>query len=190
MAEQTPSVAALRIIDQPVMGGQKRLTVRPWSMEQHDEIFPLVADLLETYVAWQDKPETFTLGAVLLRFSAECQRICEATVREELVRQDLKWGDLWGEDLFGLAQAIWNTSIIRPGGGGLLGKGLGILGPMLLPALQKARERSSATSPSSESPLHPSDQPQRPSSSETSSPTGSPSSDGDGGAARSDSAAS
>ena len=148
MTQPAGGIAAPRTIDVPIMGATKKLTVRPWSMAQQDELLPLVAGLLDQYTEWQSKPQVFTLGSLVLKFYAEVREICERSVREELVARDLKWDELHGEDLYGIAQAVWETSISRPGGGGVLGKGIALLGPMLGPVLQRAAAQSSGTSPS------------------------------------------
>jgi hypothetical protein len=172
-------IAAPRTIDVPVMGGAKKITIRPWSMAQQDECLPLVAKLIDDYTSWQQSPEVFTLGELVLRFHAEVRVICEATARKEMAERGISWDDdLWGEDLFGLAQAIWETSISRPGGGGVLGKMVELVGPLLLQQLQRRAETPSATSPTSET-SDPTDPPSSQSSG-TSSPMASPSSPADG----------
>lgn len=143
-----------RIIDLPVMGGEKSLVIRPWSMALHDELFPLVTETLDRYIAWSDKPEAITLGVVLAYLKDEIRRICERTVRDQLHDQKIDWdADLWGEDFYGIAQAIWNTSIIRPGGGGIAGKGMGAILPLLLRSVAQssATPRHSEPDPQSQS---------------------------------------
>ncbi len=127
-----------RIIDLSIMGGEKFLTIRPWSMKLHDELFPLVMAAIDRYTAWDKKPEVVTIGTVATYLKDEIRRICERTVRDQLRDQKIDWdADLWGEDFYGIAQAIWNTSIIRPGGGGIVGKGMGTIAPLLLHAAGK-----------------------------------------------------
>ena len=116
-------------------------------MALHDELFPLVTATLDRYIAWNDKPEAITLGVVLEYLKDEIRRICERTVRDQLKDQEIDWdADLWGEDFYGIAQAIWNTSITRPGGGGIAGKGMGAILPLLL----RSVAQSSATMPRSD----------------------------------------
>lgn len=151
-----------RIIEVPICGGTKRLVVRPWSMEQQDEIFPLVSALIDEYVAWQGKPDAVSMGEIILRFQKEVAIICERTVAPQLAEQDLVWGKLWGEDLFGIAQAIWDTSIVRPGGGGMLGKAMTTLGPALarglqsVVATQRSEQPTATTDPDPATPTSPS----------------------------------
>jgi hypothetical protein len=149
-------------------------------MALQDELMPQVAALLDKYNVWREDNSAFTWGQLILHFQSEVGAIAKASLASELQRQDLDWGqDLWGEDLFNLAQAIWATSIDRPGGGGLLGKALELVGPMIVQALQKQLvEGQSATSQPSASSAPPSES--DPSRSETTSLRGSPSSGGAG----------
>lgn len=132
-----------------IMGGTAQIHVRPWTMETQDEVMPLVSELIDRYSAWSDKPETFSLGALVMHFQREIGAICERSIREELVAKNLEWRKLWGEDLYVIAQAVWNTSISRPDGGGHMGKAMALLGPTILQNLASAR--SSATQHHSES---------------------------------------
>lgn len=148
--------------DVPILGGAKKLLVRPWTMDQQDEIMPLVADLIDEYMQWQSKPETFSLGKLVLRFHREVSVICQRSVHDELEQMGLRWGDLHGEDLFVIAQAVWSTSISRPGGGGVLGKVLEMFGPTLKGMLlKKPPAKSSGTSPLSPAANPPNGQSQR-----------------------------
>jgi hypothetical protein len=131
----------------PILGGTKKLTVRPWTMAQQDEIMPLVAALVDEYVALQESTEDFSIGSLVVRFQTEISVICQRTVHADLEVLGLQWGELLGEDLFGIAQAVWTTSILRPGGGGVLGKAIVALGPSLMRLLQKSQSaEKSATS--------------------------------------------
>ena len=143
-----------RFLEVPILGGTKKVRVRPWTMDQQDEMFPLVVSLVEQYVAWQGTPDKLSVSVLVLQFKDEIQEICRHTVRADLEEIDLKWSGLDGEDLWGIAQAIWNTSISRPGGGGMLGKLMATMGPSLLGALQKQSGANGKTSPTS-SPLGP-----------------------------------
>jgi hypothetical protein len=164
------------VIDVPVMGATKTITVRPWTMAIQDECLPLVSGLIDQYTAWTEKPEVFSIGEMVTRFHKEVGTICQHTCRAELAEREIEWGALWGEDLFGLAQAIWTTSIIRPGGGGVLGKAMQLAGPLILQHLQRRNVAHSPTSPTSDdSSDHPSST-DASKTSETSSPPGSPSS--------------
>ena len=131
----------------PILGGTKKITVRPWTMAQQDEIMPLVAALVDEYMALQESTEEFSIGSLVVRFQSEISVICQRTVHADLEVLGLQWGELYGEDLFGIAQAVWSTSILRPGGGGVLGKAIVALGPSLTRLLQKSQNaEKSATS--------------------------------------------
>lgn len=147
-----------------IMGGTARIQVRPWTMEVQDEVMPLVSDLIDRYTEWGDKPDAFSLGTLMMHFQREIAAICERSVRGELTAKNLQWSELWGEDLYGIAQAVWNTSISRPNGGGHLGKGMALLGPDLLQnlvnVLGSATRNQSAPDPQSQSePTSPSSSP-------------------------------
>ena len=131
----------------PILGCTKKLTVRPWTMAQQDEIMPLVAALMDEYMGLQESSEEFSIGSLVLRFHTEIAVICQRTVHADLQEMGLTWEQLYGEDLFGIAQAVWTTSILRPGGGGVLGKAIVALGPSLTRLMQKSQgARSSDTS--------------------------------------------
>lgn len=141
------SVAAPRQLETPICNGDRLLTVRAWSMAKQDELMPHVAKLIEEWMAWQQRPKDFSLAALIVKFHAEVALVCQITVREELKKLDLEWGQLAGEDLFVIAQSVWLTSIARPDGGGLLGKPIALLGPLFQKSLAAA-VRQSATPPS------------------------------------------
>jgi hypothetical protein len=131
----------------PILGGTKKLPVRPWTMAQQDEIMPLVAALVDEYMGLQESTEEFSIGSLVVRFQSEISVICQRTVHADLEVLGLQWAELYGEDLFGIAQAVWSTSILRPGGGGVLGKAIVALGPSLTRLLQKSQDaKSSGTS--------------------------------------------
>ncbi|MGB5810114.1 MAG: hypothetical protein WBG86_06260 [Polyangiales bacterium] len=150
MSETTESIAAPRQIDVPVQGGAAKLSVAPWTIAQHDECFPIVVRLIEGWVESQGSgAPTLNLGVMLTTYKFEVEELCKLTLHEELNRRDLKWGDLWAEDLFSIAQAIWETSLLRPDGGGVLGKALGLIGPSVLKLLAERKLATSAPSPQS-----------------------------------------
>jgi hypothetical protein len=131
----------------PILGGTKKITVRPWTMAQQDEIMPLVAALVDEYMGLQESTEDFSIGSLVMRFQSEISVICQRTVHAELEVLGLTWDELLGEDLFGIAQAVWSTSVLRPGGGGVLGKAIVALGPSLTRLMQKSQgAKSSDTS--------------------------------------------
>jgi len=162
----TPPKVALLPGPIPIMGGARSLTVRPWTMETQDETMPLVAALVDRWLEWNESNEkatTFSLGALLLNFHREVSVICERSVRDELRDMGIVWKDLWGDDIYAIAQAVWLTSIMRADGGGMVGKGMALLGPILL--LRRGADRSSDTTPQSDPDQRPSNGSSVPSSS-------------------------
>lgn len=170
--EKPESIAAPRTIVVPVKGGEHKLTISPWSMAQHDECFPIVAELIQ-YWADAQNPDAiaFSLGEMITTYKAEIIRLCKITIREQLEQQGLDWDtDLWGEDLFGIADAIWKTSLVRPGGGGVLGKAMGLMAPAIFAHIQNAN-RSDTSTPSESPPESSSPSPSTPTSSQPDSPS-------------------
>jgi len=129
-------------------------------MEIQDDVMPLVSDLIDRYSEWSEKPDTFSLGLMVMHFHREIGAICERTVRGELEAKSLVWKELWGEDLYVIAQAVWQTSISRPNGGGHLGKAMALLGPTFLQSLFAARSSDTQhqDEPGPQSQSEPSDQ--------------------------------
>lgn len=141
-ATAIPGIEPVREIRVPVAGGKYILTIGPWSMEQHDRCFPVVAAVLEEWLSTQSDGATpLSLAQIILRFKDQAVQICRYTVQEELNTLGISWDkDLHGEDLFGICDAIWQTSLFRPGGGGVLGKALALLGPAIFSNLQKGAQ--------------------------------------------------
>ena len=160
-AEAAPVVqmSPLKIIPVPVCYGEKTLQVRPWSMGVQDELMSTITDLIDAWMEFQkDSGEDFSVGLMVLKCHAQVRAICERTIRDELKEIDLTWAELAGDDLLTITQAIWGTSIIRPGGGGLMGKALAMMGPALLQLVINAVTKSD-TSRSHENPSDPSEPP-------------------------------
>ncbi len=134
-----------------VKGGSAKVAVRPWTMAQQDELFPLVAQLVDVYVKRISAGEEgVSLAELMVQCHREVSQIVRRTVAPGLEDARLEWDDLDGEDLYTLAQAVWETSIQRPGGGGQLGKLLTMAGPAIAQLIrQRQAEGPSATSSSS-----------------------------------------
>lgn len=180
MEEKTGSLACPMTVEVPIRGGQHTLVISPWSMELHDLCFPIVTKLIEFWIESQNQGSTpMSLGKMITVYKVDVTRICQLTVKDQLDELGLTWAkSLYGEDLFGIADAIWRTSIVRPDGGGVMGKAMGLLGPLILAQVQKTKtlgSESDNASPPSQS---------TPNTSPTSRPPGSPSLPGDGEAPR------
>lgn len=134
-------------IDVPVGGGVHTLVIRPWNMALHDQCFPVVVELLEHWMNSQKEGEAPTsLGAIVTTYKEEVTRLCRLTVDPQLQKLGLDWGeDLLGEDLYGIAQAVWDTSLYRPGGGGVLGKAMSLLAPLFMNQLQGVKRLDTST---------------------------------------------
>ena len=116
-----------RAVSVPIMGGDRHLYVRPWTMAQRSELRPLVIDLVTRFFEWQSKPTDVGLADILSNFEDQCAAIAEASVRSQLHEMNLVWDDLEWEDLPAIVQAVWQTSVVRPDGGGVGGKLLGLV---------------------------------------------------------------
>ncbi len=119
-------------------GGSLRVPVRPWTLAQRDELRPLLAGLLSRVqeLTAQGKLETLSLHSLFLEAEAELFALVRASV---VLPEGEEWGALWYEDLPILAQAVWETSVVRAGGGGLLGKLVGVLSEAFLAAARHAQ---------------------------------------------------
>lgn len=159
-----------------LQGGNLEGKVRPWTMAQRAELKPILMRLLET-LGSLDRPENkdLSLAAVFDAAEEEFMQLAEASVE---LPADVKWDELYWEDGPIIVQAVWETSLAREDGQGLMGKVMGVLGTALTSALQAqgARNQKSQQSQKSQS------------TSKSSSSADSPSSPGDGAPAPNESA--
>ncbi len=112
-------------VEVPVQGGAAKVRVRPWRMAQRAELRPKVAALLDRIEKQREGGLPTTLGALFELAEAEIADVVRASVE---LPEGVTWDDLfWPEDLVDLAQAVWETSIVRADGKGALGKLAGVL---------------------------------------------------------------
>lgn len=107
-----------------VLCGSQQVTIRPWTMAQRAELRPRVADVLDRIMQTQANPQAMNLAHLFVVAENEIAEIVRATVE---MPEGLTWDQLLWEDLPTLAQAIWETSIVREDGGGLAGKVMGVV---------------------------------------------------------------
>lgn len=122
MATDFAAVAHPRSVTAPVAGGRVLLVVRPWSMAARAELKPLLVALLDRLSKLPEGASAFDLATLFAHAEDEVAAIVRATVQRELAAAGVSWDDLDWEDLLILAQAVWETSVVRPDGGGLGGK--------------------------------------------------------------------
>lgn len=170
------STAAPPFAEVALFAGDKLVKVRVprWSMAQRSEMKPKVAKLIER-VTGLDAKILANLPALFQEVEDEIFDIVRDTV---VMPETVRFDDLAWPDLPDLAQAVWEVNIITEQGGGLAGKLVGMVGPLLgqaIGARQMAAERNAQnpnpSTPTSEkpkgSPSSPDAGAQAPSSSET-----------------------
>lgn len=126
-----------------ICGGDHRVLVRPWTLAQREELRPLLADLI-LRVSKIEKGAELRLERLFLEAESELFAIVRASVQ---LPDDMEWGALWWEDLPSLAQAVWQTSVVRGESGGLLGKVGGVLSEALLAAARGHAKNLNGSSP-------------------------------------------
>ena len=179
MPEESIAHAPVRQV--PIMGGTHLVTVRPWTIAQRQELRPLVGAVIQRFAAVDGSPHLPPLDKLFLEAETEVLAVVQASVS---LPAGVSWDAVWWEDVPSLAQAIWETSIVRPGGGGLAGKLSGVLARAFLGAVARLEQkRATAATPGQAAPATPSP------AAETSRSPDSPSSPGDGAATPSGSAA-
>lgn len=133
MDESKPVSSSPAVLWVELCGGDHRVPVRPWTLAQREELRPLIADLI-VRISKIEKGAELSLERLFLDAEAELLAIVKASVR---LPAGLAWGALWWEDVPTLAQAVWQTSVVRGESGGLLGKVAGVLSEALLAAARQ-----------------------------------------------------
>ncbi len=143
-----------------LQGGNLEGKVRPWTMAQRAELKPILMRLLETLGGLDRKEnQDLSLAAVFSEAEEEFMVLAEMSVE---LPSDVKWDELYWEDGPTIVQAVWETSLAREDGQGLMGKVMGVLGTALTSALQAqsakspAPQKSPSTSKNSNSAASPS----------------------------------
>lgn len=108
----------------PVQGGKHEVLVAPWTMAQRRELKPALTKLIERFVSMQGGVQNIDLAALFDQAEDELIAVARATAQ---LPPGLTWDELYWEDLPNIVQAIWETSIQRADGGGLMGKLSGVL---------------------------------------------------------------
>lgn len=104
----------------PLLGGKYFVEVRPISMGHARELKPLLVEALQAILGeGPDLSEELDLANLMERFGPQFEMAVRTIVR---LPDGLEWDDIDAEDYLVLIQAVWETSILRPDGGGLLGK--------------------------------------------------------------------
>lgn len=100
----------------PLRGGALFVTVLPFNMVVARQARPALVDIL-TAVA--DSKMNIDLVQIVDQHESSVMAICQSAVT---LPEGVTWETLDYEDFLNIVQAIWETSILRPDGGGLLGK--------------------------------------------------------------------
>lgn len=101
-------------------------------MAQRAALKPRLQDIMTRVTALTDKPAMELLPTLFVEFEDELIDIARESAQ---LPEDIEWNDLDWEDGAALVQAVWETSILRPDGGGMLGKlmGLAKIGATIVP---------------------------------------------------------
>ena len=124
MADETEVTAHRDAYRVPIIGGEKTVKVRPWTMKQRAELKPLLASVAERLTSEDLGMTSMTIAKAMLVAEEELFEI--AKISAELP-DDTTWDELYWEDLPNIVQAVWETSIVTIAGGGLAGKAIGLL---------------------------------------------------------------
>jgi hypothetical protein len=131
-----------------LQGGSLEGRVRPWTMAQRAELKPILLELLEL-LSGLDKPNgELSLAAIFSEAEDEFTEIARLSVE---LPKDAVWDDLYWEDVPVIIQAVWETSLVRDNGTGLMGKVMGVLATALTAAVQQAKDAQSNQSMSTSS---------------------------------------
>ena len=124
----------------PLCGGSVTGKVRPWTMRQRAEIKPKLGAIFEKLesATGGGNPDSLNIPQLILQFEDELVPICQISLE---LPEDTDWDDLHWEDLAVITQAVWETNIVTEAGGGLGGKLLGLLKPLIAVGLQEVSPR-------------------------------------------------
>lgn len=142
------------VMEVPIMGGQHKVRVTPWTMAQRAELAPRVAALFKKILEFDKNPRGVDLEALFLVAEDEIAEIVRASIE---IPEEVKWAQLWYEDLPGMARAVWKICVNREDGGGIAGKMVSVLGDGFVAVARKLfppqmqRAESFGDSPSSPS---------------------------------------
>lgn len=114
---QPDSIAHPRAKAVPILGGTAHVIVRPWSVGQMHEAKPIVIEIMQMIQASSGE---MGLAEIVTRCEPEVMKLVQITIKG--LPDGLKWTEIDYEDFLNLAQGVWETSILRPDGSGLLGK--------------------------------------------------------------------
>ena len=126
MAEGT--IAHPRNVEVPVLGETRHVTVRKWKMRDRAELRPRLAGLFEKISGMEGIQVGTALADVFMHAEDECAHIAKASTT---MPEDLEWDDLDWEDLAAIVQSVWLLNVVSPDGGGMMGKVLSLLAPLL-----------------------------------------------------------
>jgi hypothetical protein len=102
----------------------KRVHIKPWSIDQRDDLIPLLAEVVVEIQ--KSGPETWNIAApaFLVKYSKQIDALVQLTLGWD----DSRMSKLTLEDSLKLTRAVVEVCIIRPDGGGPLGELLRLYG--------------------------------------------------------------
>jgi hypothetical protein len=122
------TMAHPRTVEVPVLGEERHVTVRKWKMRDRAELRPRIASLFEKLANMEGASMNAGLAEIFLHAEDECAEIAQCSTT---MPADLEWGDLDWEDLAAIVQTVWVLNIASPDGGGMMGKVVSLLAPLL-----------------------------------------------------------
>lgn len=109
----------------PLRGGSLFVVVQPFSMAVAREARPILVRIARGLV---DAGDSLDLGSIVEKYEPD---VLELVQRAVTLPDGVDWLSLDYEDFLCLAQAVWETSILRADGGGILGKVLSLTAGVL-----------------------------------------------------------
>lgn len=128
----------------PVLDGAAQAKIRKWTMAQRADIKPRLAAVLMKIADLRSNTAQFTLPGFFTEAEDEIAEICRVSVE---LPEGISFDDLHWADLPVLAQGVWDTNIVTEDGGGLAGKLISLVAPVLA-QLNEAGAGAQANSPS------------------------------------------
>lgn len=108
-------------------GGEIEGKIRPWTMAKRAELKPALGAIIARVEDLRGD-EGFSFPKLLMEAEEELIQIAQVSVE---LPEGVTFDELLWEDLPNLVQAIWETNIITEAGGGLGGKLVSLLKPLL-----------------------------------------------------------
>lgn len=145
MSEDTsthPHPLAKRV---PLLGGSRNLWIKPFSVGQVNQIKPTIIEIIEEFFSVGEDISSEQGTSMFKKWEPVLVDIIRDVVE---LPDDLKWEDLDYEDILECAKTIWTVSLMRPDGGGILGKLLRLSAVVSSPPVAAEASSNESTEPS------------------------------------------